>query len=107
MKVKLYLGLCPERIDVLFDKKKIDKTRYLRVFEKTVDIPEEIIAQAKSKPTPVYTTCYGKRDKWPSAKKAIEYFRTAADCSDGCERERYLNIMMKLTDGETDVDDQR
>lgn len=104
MKLTIYLGVCPDRIDVILDKNTIEPARYLRVDEKTIDIPECLLKKPKA--TPVYTTCYGQRDRWPSKEKAIAYFKEAAACSDGCERERYTNIVMKLMDGETDVDDQ-
>ena len=108
MKLKIYLGVCPNRIDVLLDKKKADKDRYLRIEEKTIDIPDALLTKsAKPKKSGKVTTiCYGKRDTWNSAKDAIDYFNNAANNSDGCERERYLTIVSKLVDGETkDVTD--
>ena len=60
----------------------------------------------KDKPKPVWVTCYNEREKWASAEKAIEFYKDCAANSDGCERERYTNIILKLQDGETDVDDQ-
>lgn len=107
MKLKLYLGVCPNRIDVLLDKKKADKDRYLRIEEKTIDIPDALLTKsAPTKSKKVTTICYGKRDTWNSAQDAIDYFNNAAANSDGCERERYLTIVSKLLDGETkDVTD--
>jgi len=107
MKLKIYLGVCPNRIDVLLDKKKADKDRYLRIEEKTIEIPDAMLTKsAPKKSKKVTTICYGKRDTWNSAKDAINYFNDAANNSDGCERERYLTIVSKLVDGETnDVSD--
>lgn len=106
MKLKIYLGVCPNRIDVLLDKKKADKDRYLRIEEKTIDIPDALLTKYATKKSKVTTICYGKRDTWNSAKDAIDYFNNAANNSDGCERERYLTIVSKLVDGETkDVTD--
>jgi len=107
MKLKIYLGVCPNRIDVLLDKKKADKDRYLRIEEKTIEIPDAMLTKsAQKKSKKVTTICYGKRDTWNSAKDAINYFNDAANNSDGCERERYLTIVSKLVDGETnDVSD--
>ena len=107
MKLKIYLGVCPNRIDVLLDKKKADKDRYLRIEEKTIDIPDAMLTKSATKKSKKVTTiCYGKRDTWNSAKDAINYFNDAANNSDGCERERYLTIVSKLVDGETtDVSD--
>lgn len=107
MKLKIYLGVCPNRIDVLLDKKKADKDRYLRIEEKTIDIPDALLTKSAKKKSKVTTICYGKRDTWNSAKDAIDYFNNAANCTDGCERERYLTIVSKLVDGETkDVSDR-
>lgn len=107
MKLKIYLGVCPNRIDVILDKKKADKDRYLRIEEKTIEIPDAMLTKsAPKKSKKVTTICYGKRDTWNSAKDAINYFNDAANNSDGCERERYLTIVSKLVDGETkDVSD--
>ena len=107
MKLKIYLGVCPNRIDVLLDKKKADKDRYLRIEEKTIDIPDAMLTKpATKKSKKVTTICYGQRDTWKCAQDAINYFNDAANNSDGCERERYLTIVSKLVDGETkDVSD--
>lgn len=121
MELTIYLGVCPERIDVLLDKDSIDMVKYLRVEKKTINIPDPVtkkrdaistyqdlaLQMERDKKDAVYTTCYGERKKWPSKDEAIAFFREAAAHSDGCERERYTNIVMKLYSGEYDVDDQR
>ena len=108
MKLTIYLGICPNRVDVILDKSTIDKDQYLRVDEKTIDIPERLLKKRMERATKarVYTTCYGTRKEWDSKDKAIAFFKEAAANSDGCERSRYVNILLKLMDGETDVDDQ-
>jgi|GEM_PF-7069448 len=47
----------------------------------------------------ISTVCYGNRVEWPSLKEASDHFRMAADCSEGCERERYVDVLMDLLDG--------
>lgn len=38
---------------------------------------------------------------FPSKKKAIAYFEEAIMCTEGAERERYLNIWYQLKEGKT------
>lgn len=62
-------------------------------------------AKGKTKRTEVVTKedittiCYGHIDKWDSRAKAIKYFFNCARSSEGAERERYVNVMMKLMSG--------
>ena len=48
---------------------------------------------------PVKVTCYLETKTWPSRKKAIEYFKEAAEHSEGPERDRYVRIFMQLEEG--------
>lgn len=92
----------PETTHIFYTRKEAETAgKNYVIVEKIVDF------DSKTANSPVFTTCYGKRTEWKSAEDAINFYREGADCSDGCERERYLNIVMKLMDGETDVDDQR
>ena len=54
----------------------------------------------------VKITCYGKTDVM-ERKEAMKFYRECADCSEGCERERYVNILFGLMDGLTEVSDDR
>ena len=47
----------------------------------------------------IITICYGHYDKWDSRAEAVKYFFECANASEGSERERYVNIMMKLMSG--------
>lgn len=47
----------------------------------------------------ITTICYGRIDKWDSRVDAVKYFYECASCSDGAEKERYMNIMMDLMAG--------
>ena len=47
----------------------------------------------------ITTICYGRIDKWDDRVKAVKYFYECALCSDGSEKERYVNIMMDLMAG--------
>lgn len=51
--------------------------------------------------------CYGKTYTYAeSQREAVKsFFAEAAECSDGCERERYLNIYMLLAKGSTYASD--
>lgn len=48
----------------------------------------------------VKTICYGREVIWDSRKKAIMFFLECMASSEGAERERYLNILVKLKSGE-------
>ena len=45
-------------------------------------------------------TCYGKTETWDDRKKAIDFYNEAVAWSDGCERERYMNILLGLYRGD-------
>ena len=47
----------------------------------------------------ITTVCYGHVDKWDNRAKAVKYFFDCANASEGAERERYVNVMMKLMSG--------
>lgn len=48
----------------------------------------------------ITTICYGQVDTWAKKEDAIKYFMEAADCSEGAERDRYMNIILDLLYGE-------
>ena len=48
----------------------------------------------------VKTICYGREVIWDSREKAIIFFLECMASSEGAERERYLNILVKLKSGE-------
>lgn len=48
----------------------------------------------------VKTICYGREVIWDSREKAIMFFHECMASSEGAERERYLNILVKLKSGE-------
>ena len=47
----------------------------------------------------ITTICYGRIDKWEDRAEAVKYFYGCASCSEGAEKERYVNIMMELMAG--------
>ena len=47
----------------------------------------------------IVTVCYGKEDSWESRIAAEHFFLQAIIASDGSERERYVNIYIKLKMG--------
>ena len=49
----------------------------------------------------VTTICYGKEDKWETREEAMKYFTECACWSEGSEKERYMNIILDLLNGET------
>ena len=54
---------------------------------------------------PVKTVCYGEERLWEDRKDAMKFFaRGAAEC-DGCERERYMTVYMKLSEGASTASD--
>lgn len=48
----------------------------------------------------IKTICYGREVIWDSREKAIMFFLECMASSEGAERERYLNILVKLKSGE-------
>lgn len=53
----------------------------------------------------VEITCYGKTEMM-ERNEAIRFYREGADCSEGSERERYVNILFGLMDGLSEVSDK-
>lgn len=47
----------------------------------------------------ITTVCYGRINKWEDRTEAVKYFYECALCSEGAEKERYVNIMMGLMAG--------
>lgn len=45
------------------------------------------------------TFCYNMAEVWANRSDAFEFFREAAWASEGCERERYMNILLDLMSG--------
>ena len=52
----------------------------------------------------VKITCYGKTETM-ERNEAMKFYRECADWSEGCERERYVNILFGLMDGLKEVSD--
>ena len=50
---------------------------------------------------PVTITCHGKTDVWEDRKDAIRFYREGAAVCEGAERDRYINILLQLTDGQS------
>lgn len=48
----------------------------------------------------VKTICYGREEIWDSREEAIMFFLECMASSEGAERERYLNILVKLKSNE-------
>ena len=47
----------------------------------------------------VTTVCYGKRKPWKSATEATQFFMEAAANTEGSEQERYITILVGLSQG--------
>lgn len=43
--------------------------------------------------------CYGTISEYNTRKEAIDLYREGACCSEGSEKERYMNILLDLLDG--------
>ncbi|MBO7462004.1 MAG: hypothetical protein J6T96_05365 [Bacteroidales bacterium] len=54
----------------------------------------------------IKTVCYGETKIWNSRQDAINFFADGIVCSEGSERERYVNIYCKLLEGETYCTDE-
>ena len=95
--------ICDAGVDIFTDRKAAED--YASMFDGMKVIEKRISVEPPRK-VPVTVTCYNNTENWPCAEDAIRYYREAANCSDGCERDRYLAIVSKLIDGQTVVDDQ-
>ena len=51
-------------------------------------------------------TCYGETTEWDCRAKAEAFFLRAIQCSDGSERNRYMNIYCQLQEGCTVCSDE-
>lgn len=47
----------------------------------------------------VKTICYGKEDVYDSREEAIAFYQQAAAGSEGGEQERYIHILLDLSEG--------
>lgn len=54
---------------------------------------------------PVNVTCYGKMKTFPSRHAAIDFFWDCIAGTEGAERERYLDILLRLRNGGSDASD--
>ena len=95
--------ICEAGVDIFTDRKAAED--YASMFN-GMKVIEKRISPLTGTRKPVTVTCYDDTEKWPSAEDAIRFYQEAANCSDGCERDRYLTIVSKLLDGQTVVDDQ-
>ena len=54
------------------------------------------------KKTPlIAVVCYNTIEFWKSRTRAIKFYKEGARCCEGCESERYANIVWDLMDGNT------
>ena len=66
----------------------------------TVGMLRELSAQGEC-----VVLCYNQAEVWGKRKDAIEFYREAVYACDGCEKERYLNVLVDLLSGFTVCDD--
>lgn len=48
----------------------------------------------------VVVICYNRTETWNKRENALAFYRKGARCCEGCEKERYANIVLDLLDGE-------
>ena len=53
----------------------------------------------------ITVTCYNKKHTFPTAAKAKKFFWECAECSEGAERDRYMNILIQLRRGKKECHD--
>ena len=53
----------------------------------------------------VVTVCYNQATVWKSRKAAAAFYREGVMACDGCERERYMNVLLDILDGNAVCDD--
>lgn len=47
----------------------------------------------------ITVVCYGKAEHWSSREKAKTFYLECMACSEGAERDRYVNIFLQLEAG--------
>lgn len=111
--MKVYITICVNRGHIVMSGVNVfqseeDAKSFVAQFDNSVIIERtlDVKLPKEQKAVPVRVTCYDKTKTYPSAEAAIKFYQEAANFSDGCERARYLTIVSKLIDGQTDVDDQ-
>lgn len=65
------------------------------------------IKSSRKKVSPIEVTCYNQTSTYKSAKEAIAFFEECQMSTEGSERDRYTNILIKLRQGKTKIDDSR
>lgn len=60
---------------------------------------DRVVEPFLCKPVTIKTVCYNVEREWASREEAIEFFKEGIICSEGSERDRYLNVLMNLLDG--------
>lgn len=53
----------------------------------------------------IKTTCYGKTREWDNKESAMRFFMDCIACSEGSERNRYVDIYLQLAQGCTECCD--
>lgn len=70
-----------------------------------ISIVEKLKPEPKKAAEPIVIKCYNNYDLCKDRQKALKFYREAAWCCDGCEKERYTNIYMLLEEGYNYVTD--
>ena len=55
--------------------------------------------------TYIEVICYNGIEKWNKRSNALKFYRDGVRCCEGCERDRYINIVIGLEDGLMKCDD--
>lgn len=50
--------------------------------------------------------CYGKKEEWDNRDEAIYHFKECVVNSEGAERDRYVNILIGLLEGQVLCSDE-
>lgn len=62
--------------------------------ELTIGVLKPLVGQGEC-----VTVCYNQATVWQSRSLAIDFYHEASVACDGCERERYVNVLMDLIGG--------
>lgn len=70
----------------------------MNLLDKPIELNAKTLKSFKTQGECV-TFCYNQAEVWANRSDAFEFFREAAWASEGCERERYMNILLDLMGG--------
>ena len=80
------------------------ETLQMEFMEKLLDEPQDITDELRielSMQGELVVFCYNQAEVWQSRSRAAEFYREAVYACEGCEKERYMNVLLDILEGKT------